>query len=254
MLLRHNWGARPGDWHIRMLKNILLITNLLLLGACSTGMVAGDVDLTLSDVSIKQGNQVQVDAEFSHLLREEILYQFSKSRNSANENREAFLSLEIQKLAYPGNQTGNNSRKSSMLTGVGYLGDGQTGSKIGDFRLSVTHKDERYAFSGLPGTSFDQSRLIQLMANAILKKVYGSGRASKIYENPGQYARQPFPYQSKYRVSQNSFNNPGNGKIGGLRLSLANGILPADFIGPRLEAEAGNKIPEVIEAPQLPIQ
>jgi hypothetical protein len=254
VLLRHNLGAGPGDRHIRMLKNILLIINLLLLGACSTGMVAGDVDLTLSDVRINQSDQVQVGAEFSHLLREEILHQFSKSQNYVNKNKKAFLSLEIQKLLYPGNQTGNSLKKSSVLSGIGYLGDEQTGSKIGDFRLSVTHNDGRYSVSGLPGTNFDQLRLIQLMAHAILKRVYGSGRASKISENSTQYVRQPFLHQPNFRVARNSVNNPDNGKISGLRLSLANGILPADFIGPPTEAVDGNKAPEVIEAPQLLIQ
>ncbi len=54
VLFRHNLSAGAGDGHTGMLKNILVITNLLLLGACSTGMVDGDIDLTFYDVSIKK--------------------------------------------------------------------------------------------------------------------------------------------------------------------------------------------------------
>jgi len=235
-----------------MLKNLLLLTHLLLLGACSTGMVASDVDLNLSDVSIDQGDEVQVGAEFSHLLREEILYQFSKSPYSTNQNKTAFLNFEIQKLAHPGNQADNRSRKSSLLAGVGSLVDQQTGSKTGDFRLSVSHRDQRYKVSGIAGRNIDQSVLIEMMARAILKKVYGSSRADKMAEYPGRYVRQPYRQRSTVQLTRNHrVNNRDDGEIGGLRLSLANGVLPADFIGPPMEAVEENKAPEVIEAPKL---
>lgn len=235
-------------------KNIFLMLTLTLLGACSTsGLIASDVDLKLTNVVIKQSEQVREGAEFSHLLREEIFHQFAKTNSFVNEKKAALLDIEVKKLRYPGNQTAGSLRKSSIMAGVGVLIDQQSGSQIGTFKMRVSHKDERYSVAGLPGRKFNNSHLIQLMAQEILKKVYGNVRAKLLVDNPSQYVRRPYFRPPQTRMSRNHYGL-GDGNLGELRLTLADGVLPPEFIGPPMEPEVGDGIPKVINAPHLPIQ
>ncbi len=240
--------------NIGLLRNLAFVASLLLTVGCTTsGIVASDVDLSLGQVKVIQTGQVDEGAKFSHQLQEEIRHEFSRLAPPLNKRRTVSLNLNILKLEHSGERTSGFTRYTSVMAGNGSLTDLKTGTKSDDFQLKVFHHDDKDSTADYSGQRNGHSYLITRMARAMLEKVYGTARAKKMIENPASYVQVPYGARNSMLTSR-LLDNPRERQTKGLRLSIASGMLPPNFIGPPTQAAVGKQAPKVIEAPLLPIQ
>jgi hypothetical protein len=226
---------------IKQAGNFIALAVLLALTACnSTGVIPADVNLSLKDVSVIQVADVAEGAKFSHRLREEVRYEFSKAEQGT---KEASIVLEVRELVYSDPNSKSFGKNKSTMISFGTLVDAATGESIGEFPLKVATLDEGVDTSSLSGRVHIQTDLIQRMARATLEKVYGKSRAKSIGEKFARHKREPYIVQVINPIQLSS-----------LPQDILNGIPDSVIVEPPTQEASGDDIPKVIEAPQLPVK
>ncbi|MCF6320700.1 MAG: hypothetical protein L3J32_02900 [Rhizobiaceae bacterium] len=171
-------------------KKILVIFALLFTTACaSTGIIPLDMELDVNNVVVTQSEGVEAGNRFSHELREEVRYEFSRAELGTKQAR---IYLEVNELSFRDLSKRGLKQGENRLVSYGRLIDAITGDSMGEFPLTVVSNEN----ASDSVSSFDRenirSDLIALMARATLDKIYGKKRAAKIVENPALHEREPY--------------------------------------------------------------
>lgn len=212
-----------------------------LLGACtSTGIVPSDMKLAVSNVTVTQSGDVSEGSRFSHEMREEIRYEFSRAERG---EKEVKLFLEVRELAFLDSEKNLYQQGSNMMATYGRLVDAYTGDAIGEFPLTVKSENGGIDTSSPMGRDYIKSDLIRLTARATLDKIYGKRRAAKIAERLPRHARAPYLVKVSKPIQLVSVN--ANYPV----------VVPQPIDIEVVGADGVEiKKPVVIDAPQLPVQ
>jgi len=147
------------------------------------------MSLAINNVVITQSDGVEAGGRFTHELREEVRYEFSKAEEG---DKEARIYLEVRELSFKDLSAAATKQGNNKLVSYGRLVDVITGESMGEFPLTVVSKDRGSDNSSAMGQENVRTDLIQLMARATLDKIYGKKRAAKIVENPALHKREPY--------------------------------------------------------------
>lgn len=226
---------------IDSVKKLLLLAGVLLFGACtSSGIIPANMNLSLKAVEVTQAPEVSEGSQFSHKLKEEIRYEFSKAEQGS---KRAKIILEIRELTYKDSYASAFKKGANMMASFGKLIDVVSGESIGEFPLRVTTASDGVDAENVVGRQHIHSELIQKTAWATLEKIYGKSRATKIGKQYASHKREPYFVQVVNPV-----------RLSSLPVNITNGLPDTVIVEPQTAVAEGDDLPKVIEAPQIPVQ
>ncbi len=226
---------------IRQTGKLAAFGALAILAACnSSGVIPANMNLSLKDVGVTQVGEVAEGKRFSHQLKEEVRYEFSKAEPGT---KQAKILLEVRELVYSDSEKNIFGNNKSTMVSFGRLIDAATGESMGEFPLKVAALDEGVDASSVSGRTHIQTDLIQKTARATLEKVYGSNRAKTISQQFARHQREPYIVQVINPIQLSS-----------LPSDIVNGLPDSVVIQPPTKAASGDDVPKIIEAPQLPVE
>ncbi len=238
---------------IRILRNLILLTTIAFLGACSSsGIVPKDMNLSLINVVVTQSGEVHESPRFSHELREEISREFSRARPTTKKAR---LFVEVRELTYKEMEEVKLKQGENRMITYTRLVDAVTGDRMGEFPLTVVSIDAGADVTTNAGREFVNSDLIQRMASATLEKIYGKIRAKEMTENLPRHVRRPYLIEVENPIQLTSLNNNRRSNLAGAPIAPQKQIAEADpEPAPKKKLPINAADPLVIEAPDLPAE
>ena len=271
---------------LKIARYLLMVGGLLVLGACtSSGLIPVNVNLALSDVKVVQAGKVRGGAKFSHDLREQIRYEFSRARSKAKYKKNVRLTLEVHEMAARRSiYSGVQKFTGKAIRGFGRLVDASNSQTIGEFALRVNYRTDGKGSNRKTRKSranINHSKLIKLIARATFEKVYGRSRAAKMTKNHAGHVRRSYnkPKPKSIKVASLPKNpKKSNAKRRKPTIKVKSPDLVAKKKAPELPVKVKSPVvakvkspqptiveapieqviidekPIIIEAPQLPIQ
>ena len=238
---------------IRILRNLILLTTIVFLGACSSsGIVPKDMNLSLINVVVTQSGEVDESPRFSHELREEISREFSRAQPATKKAR---LFVEVRELTYKELKENKLKQGENKMITYTRLVDALTGDRMGEFPMTVISVDAGADVTTNAGREYINSDLIQQMAAATLEKVYGKIRAKEMTGKLPRHVRRPYLIKVENPIQLTSLNNPKRSNLAGAPIAPQKQIAEADpEPAPKKKLPINAADPLVIEAPDLPAE